>query len=541
VSESSSGVTDDAAFAREVRANQARLRSGLESEYDFIVCGAGTSGSVVARRLAENPAVRVLLLEAGGDDDVPDVMDPGLWPTNIGTARDWGFLGEPDPGLDGRRLLMSMGKVLGGGSSINAMAWSRGHASDWDLFATEAEDKWWSYSSVLNTYRRVEDWQGSDPLFRGTGGEVHIEPASDPHPVALAMLEAARGLGIPSYENPNGRMMEGDKGAAIGDLLIRDGRRRSVFRCYAYPYLDRSNLTVLTDAVVLRVDIQRKRAVAVEFAHQGQVRRIAAGAEVILSLGALNTPKVLMLSGLGDESHLRQVGVPVLQHIPGMGRNMQDHTAFDCVWEFPEGALPPRRNGSEVVLFANELAEEAAPDIFVWQAETPLSTPENTAIFGLPVRGWTLFSAIAHPKSRGQVRLSGSDPRAPLRIVTNALSHPDDLRVGLACISLCRSIGNSDAMRGFVQREVMPGGLAGAELETYVRRAARTFWHVSGTAKMGRDELSVVNGKLQVYGIEGLRVADASIMPRVSTGNTMAPCVIIGERAADDLKSTHHL
>jgi choline dehydrogenase len=336
-------------------------------------------------------------------------------------------------------------------------------------------------------------------------------------------------------------MMEGAKGVAIGDTLIRDGRRSSVFRSYTYPYMDRPNLTVLTGALVMRVIVEAHRASGVEVAYQGEVRRIAAGAEVILSLGAIHTPKVLMVSGLGDQQDLRKVGIPVVQHLPGVGRNLQDHTAFDCVWEYPEGALPPRNNGSEAVLFANDLSEGSSPDIFVWQAETPLSTPENTATFGLPATGWTLFSAIAHPKSRGQVRLSGAEAHAPIRIESNALSDPDDLKAGLACVALCRSIGNSAPMRGYVKREVMPRDLSGTELKTFVRRATRTFWHTSGTARMGRDDMSVVNGKLQVYGIDNLRIADSSIMPRITTGNTMAPCVVIGERAADDLKSAHQL
>jgi choline dehydrogenase len=195
-------------FALRVQSNQSRLSCALRREYDFVVCGAGTSGSVVARRLAENPDLRVLLVEAGGYDDVPGVMDPALWPANIGSNLDWGFWSEPNPDLDGRRVQMSMGMVLGGRSSMNAMAWSRGHRSDWDLFAAESGNPSWGYQSVLDVYRGIEDWHGApDPLYRGTGGEVFVQPAHDPHPVALAMLDATESVGIPTFENPNGRLM----------------------------------------------------------------------------------------------------------------------------------------------------------------------------------------------------------------------------------------------------------------------------------------------------------------------------------------------
>src|SRR6478736_3326315 len=215
-----------AGFAERVRANQQKLTARLKSQYDFIVCGSGSSGSVVARRLAENAEVSVLLLEAGGDDDVANIMDASAWPALRGGEQDWSFRATSNPRLNGRSIPMSMGKVLGGGSSINVMVWSRGHKNDWDYFAAEAGDKAWSYESVLNIYRRIEDWHGApDPDYRGTGGPVYIQPAPDPSPIAPAALEGARSVGIPTFENQNGRMMEGEGGASIFDVRVRDGYR----------------------------------------------------------------------------------------------------------------------------------------------------------------------------------------------------------------------------------------------------------------------------------------------------------------------------
>jgi choline dehydrogenase len=236
-------IVQRADFAERVRHIQWRLRVRLRRQYDFVVCGSGSSGSVVARRLAENPDASVLLLEAGGEDDAPAVMRAEQWPANLGSERDWNFTAQPNPHLNGRAIPYSMGKVLGGGSSINAMAWARGHKNDWDYFASEAEDAAWNYESVLNIYRRVEDWHGApDPDYRGTGGPVYVQPAPDPNPIAPAALEGARSVGIPTFENQNGRTMEGDGGASIIDVRARNGLRQSVFRSYVFPYMDRPNV-----------------------------------------------------------------------------------------------------------------------------------------------------------------------------------------------------------------------------------------------------------------------------------------------------------
>jgi choline dehydrogenase len=528
-------------FAQQARANQDRLASALKASYDFIVCGAGSSGCVVARRLAENPDVSVLLLEAGGADDAPGVTDPRLWPTNLGSERDWGFRGLPNPRLNGRAIPLSMGKVLGGGSSINVMVWARGHQEDWDLFADEARDPGWGYASVLDIYRRIEDWRGvPDAQHRGTGGEVFVQPTPAPGPLAYATIDGARSIGIPAFASPNGAMMEGPGGAAILDVRIRDGKRQSVFRSYVYPYMDRPNITVLTGALVTRLTMAGQRATGVEIFWHGNILSVGADREVVLSLGAMHTPKVLMYSGIGDESELKRLRIPARQHLPGVGKHFQDHVALPCIWE-SKVPLEPRNNLAGAGIYWSTCGAPT-PDVFICHAEIPFTSEETDARFAVPPQSWTLCGGLSHPKSRGRLRLSGPDPRDPIHIDANTFGDDDDLKAAVACVEMCREIGNSAATRPLSVREVMPGNLTGGELENYVRDAAVTYWHETGTAKMGPPETeSVVDGALKVYGIDNLRVADGSIMPRVTAGNTMAPCVIIGERAAEILVAEHAL
>src|ERR1700737_425338 len=361
--------THTAGFAERVRANQQKLTAELKPRYDFIVCGSGSSGSVVARRLAENPEVSVSLPQAGGSADVPSVTEAARWFENLGTERDWNFAAQPNPHLKGRSLPLNMGKVLGGGSSINVMAWARGHRNDWDFFATEVRDPGWSDEAVLKIYRRIEDWHGApDPKSRGTGGPVFVQPAPAPNPIAPAMVEGARSIGIPTFDSNNGRMMEGDGGASILDLRLRDGKRQSVFRSYAFPYMDRENFTVLTYALVLRLTLEGKRATGVEIFYNGKVQSVTAGLEVVLSLGAIHTPKALMLSGIGDEVELKRLTIPVVQHLPGVGRNFQDHPGISCVWEYQQ-PLAPHNNGSEATYFWKSDSGKEPPDLQACQGK----------------------------------------------------------------------------------------------------------------------------------------------------------------------------
>jgi choline dehydrogenase len=302
--------------------------------------------------------------------------------------------------------------------------------------------------------------------------------------------------------------------------------------------MDRKNLTVLTGALVTRVTFEGKRATGVEIVCGDKMHRIDAASEVVLSLGAIHTPKVLMQSGVGDEVELKRLGIPLVQHLPGVGQNFQDHPIISCVWEYRQ-PLIPRNNAGEATFFWKSNTSLSTPDLQTCQAEVPICSAEASANFHPPAGAWTLLSGVIQPKSRGQIKLTGPHPTDPVNIDARILSHPDDMKAAIAGVEFCREIGNSTALRPYAKREIMPGNLRGSDLENFVRDAATTYSHESCTAKMGRDPMSVVDGHLKVYGVDNLRIADGSILPHAIVGGPMGPCIVIGERAGEILQKEH--
>jgi choline dehydrogenase len=437
-----------------------------------------------------------------------------------------------------------MGKVLGGGSSINGLIWARGHQHDFDAWAETTGDAGWSYGAVLDLYQRIEDWDGApDVKRRGRHGPVYVTQPRDPIPLTGALIEASAAAGIPPVDDLNGAAMEGGGACGIPNVTVKGRNERvSMAGAYLRPIITQSNLTVRLEAVVQRLILEGTRIVGVEFSVEGQLHRARATCEVILSLGAINTPKVLMLSGIGDAGHLARHGIGTIAHLPGVGQNFQDHILVaGCVWEYrvPEA---PRNNSAEFTFFCGSTGSLPAPDLQPVLEECAFGSDAVRAHYALPgdpSLAWTLAPGLVRPRSRGSVMLTGSCPEDPVAVHANFLDSRRDVDALLYAVGLCREIGNSPQLRPFVRRELMPGPQSPAALEQWLRRAAGTYFHQTCTAKMGRDAMSVVDGSLRVYGIRGLRIADGSVMPAITTGNTMAPCVAIGERAADLLLRAH--
>lgn len=516
--------------------NQLYNRQNLKTKYDYIVIGSGSAGAVVAGRLAGESDASILLIEAGGSDQVEAVQNPGLWPTNIRSERDWGHVAEATSDVNGRSIILPMGKVVGGGSSVNPMIWARGHKNDFDFWAKETGDDKWSYDSILKIYKRIENWQGApDAKRRGTNGRVWVQTPDDLNPVAPAFLQGANSVGIPIYDDMNGEMMEGEGGVAIANVRIKEGRRANIPSAYLYNVLGNKNITLITGAEVSTLEIEGTKVTGVNFVKGGVAQKVHAEKRVVLSAGAINTPKILMLSGIGEAKELAKHGIKTKVEVKGVGQNFQDHILVaSCIWEYKEPQAP-RNNAAEATFFWKSDSSLKTPDLQPFQIEVPYVTEVTGAQYDVPAAAWSISPGLVRPKSRGRVTLASNDPSAMAKVDAAFLRHPDDLKALVRGVELCREIGNSDAMKDFVKREVMPGPLNAKKGADFIKNATGTYFHESCTCKMGKDDMSVVDGSLSVYGVEGLSIADASVMPEVTTGNTMAPSVIIGERMADIL------
>lgn len=522
-----------------IRANQAERAAKPQAAYDYIVIGSGSASCALVGRLAANKSANILVIEAGDWDTAPSTQDPSVWFTNLGTERDWGDVALPSDSTNGRAIPEHMGRVVGGGSSINATIWARPFKEDLDHWAHEAGSADWGYEHGLGIYRRMENWQGKpDARYRGQGGPVWCQPANNPHPVALAILNACKDLGLPVLDDQNGVREERPGGFALMNQIIREGRRQSMARAYLYPVLSQPNVTLLVNTHVERLTFSGKRATGVEIKRAGVTSLVAAKSEVIVSAGGINTPKLLMLSGIGDQSQLKQHGIKTLVHSPEVGQNFQDHILHGgCIWE-PKEHIPHRNSAANVAGFLKSQPGLAAPDVNLVEIELPYASEVVGKQYAPPATAWALCAGLVAPKSRGQIKLRSANPADRPLVDARFMSHPDDVKALAYGIEVCRDIGNSAAMKDFVKREVAPGKkLSGKDMADFVRNGATTYFHQSGTCRMGKDKHAVVDAQLRVNGVDNLRIADSSIAPKIPRVATMATCALIGERMAEILSA----
>jgi choline dehydrogenase len=519
--------------------NQAENQTKLEGAYDYIVVGAGASGSIIAGELSKTSA-KILLVESGGADTAPAISNPSIWFYNVGGALDWKLPIAPVPQLNNRKFNMALGHVLGGGSSINAMVWSRGMERDYQAWERSGA-KEWGFKDVLPTYTAQEDWEGGANQWRGAGGPVHIRKPGDPHPTAPAFLEAARQMGFSVIEDMNGPMREG--AGYINMNIAADGTRVSSARAFLRPNLDRPNLTLLLNANVTTVVFEGDRATGVEIVAADGATTVKATREVILAAGTIHSAKLLQLSGVGDASQLRKLGIKPVANLRGVGQNLQDHVLVSGVVYKYKGKMPDRpadSNAVEAEVYFSSGIDHHSADINLVLEQLPIATPEAAARFGAaPQEGFTIAPALVQPTSRGHVRLASADWRDAPIIEANSLSTDRDLAALLRAIEAARELGSKAAFDSVREAEVVPGSKATSrrDLTDLARTAAASFGHPVGTAKIGTGADAVVDSQLRVHGLRGLRVADASVMPSIISGPTNAPSFMIGGRAAQFIKA----
>jgi choline dehydrogenase len=476
---------------------------------------------------------QVLVIESGGPDDAPTIANPSVWFYNVGGSLDYHLPVKPSPRLNNRAFNMALGHVLGGGSSINAMVWTRGMQRDYDGWAKDGA-KGWAFADVLPVFKQQEDWEGGANTWRGVGGPIHIRRPKDPHPTAPAFIEAARQMGMPILDDVNGPMLPG--AGYINMNIAADGTRVSAARAFLRPALSRPNLTLLLNADVVKLNFKGTRCVGVRINTNGAIEDITADQEVILAAGAIGSPKLLMLSGVGDAKALRGLGIDVVENVPGVGENLQDHVLVSGVVFKYKGKMPDRPVDSDAVEAEAYLSSPGGDtDINLVLEQLPIVTPETAERYGAPPPdAFTIAPALVQPTSRGSVRLVSNNFQDAPVVDGNYLGTDRDLAAIVRAIEAARELGNQRAFDNVREAEIVPGPKATVEeIRELVRLASASFGHAVGTCKMGVDRLAVVDSKLRVYGTSGLRVADASVMPRIITGPTNAPTHMIAGRAAE--------
>jgi choline dehydrogenase len=500
-----------------------------DRKYDFVVVGGGSAGCVIASRLTEDPHVRVLVLEAGGAYG-PDAMAvPALWPMLIGTTLDWGSQIVPQRALDDRVLAYPRGRVLGGSSSINAMAFLRAHPSSYNDWVSQGADDW-GYDALLPYFQRSETAAGRDPHWRGTDGPMTPTPMANLHPAAEAFLGACEELGYPISDDLNGAEPEG---ASPYELSTRDGSRQSVADAYLRPVLGRPNLTVITNAPVTQLVFTGSRCTGVAYLQNGNhPQTVGAEHEVILCAGAIGTPQLLQLSGIGPADHLRAFGIPVVADRAGVGANLADHPLGVVIYSTAVPMAAGVNNHVDVLAALRADPASEFPDSHILFCDIPLFP---AGVEGHAEPGYTIEFSMLRPHSRGSVRLGTADPTAAPLIDPAFLTDERDVVGMLNAMRLARQLGQTTAMAKWRKEEVLPGPdvSSEAEVRAYLRRSIGTYWHPAGTCAMGSAPTAVVDLDLKVNGVDGLRVVDASVMPSVPGANLNATVLAIAERAAD--------